>query len=151
MRTDDEITAEVVDASLVIHRRIGPGLLESAYEAVLAGSLEARGLCLERQALLPFEFEGVRYESALRVDLLVEGRVVVELKSPERLHPVHTKQVLPYLRLLTLQVGLLINFGGETLREGIRRVVNNYHPPTDPDPNPSAPLPPPRLRVHRLK
>ncbi len=150
MATDDEITGLIVDVALGIHRKLGPGLLESAYEAVLARSLEVRGVQVVRQRLLPFEFEGIRFENSLRVDMLVESRIVVELKSTERLHPVYTKQVLTYLRLLNLQVGLLINFGGETLREGIRRVVNNYRSPSLPAQDSSAPPRSPRLRVHRF-
>jgi iron complex transport system substrate-binding protein len=151
MTTDDDITGMIIDVALGIHRKLGPGLLESAYEAVLARSLELRGMQVVRQRLLPFEFEGIRFENALRVDMLVENRIVVELKSTEKLHPVHTKQVLTYLRLLNFQVGLLINFGGETLREGIRRVVNNYRAPGPPLQDSSAPPRPPRLRVNRLE
>lgn len=134
----DDVTGHIVDAALVVHRGMGPGLLESVYEAVLAESLRQRGLSVQRQLLLPFTFNGMRFDEGLRVDLLVERCVVVELKSVERMARVHAKQVLTYLRLLDLRVGLLINFGSATLREGLKRIVNRYVPPS------SAP---PRLRV----
>ncbi len=122
----DQITGEVVDATVRISRGLGPGLLESVYELVMARELERRCLKVERQKPCSFEFDGLRFESAFRVDLLIEDRVVVELKSVESLAPVHSKQVLTYLRLLNLPVGLLINFGVETVKDGLRRIVNNY-------------------------
>jgi iron complex transport system substrate-binding protein len=128
MRDTNAITGEIVDAAYGIHRRIGPGLLESVYESLLEKILSERGLGVERQRAVPFEFDGLRLDEGFRVDLLIEKRVVVELKSVERVAPVHAKQVLTYLRLMNLQVGLLINFGAPTLKEGIRRVVNAYVP-----------------------
>ena len=128
MRDVNEITAEIVDAAYGIHTRIGPGLLESVYETLLARVLEQRGLRVERQRAVSFEYDGIRFDEGFRVDLLVDGRVVVELKSVERLAPVHPKQLLTYLRLLDLRVGLLLNFGAPTMKEGIRRVVNDYRP-----------------------
>jgi iron complex transport system substrate-binding protein len=121
----DEITGTIVEAALKIHRGVGPGLLESVYEAILARSLERSGLRTERSKVIPFTYDGMTFETGLRVDLLVDDRVVVELKSVERLAPVHGKQSLTYLRLLKLPVGLLINFGGATLKEGLRRIVND--------------------------
>jgi GxxExxY protein len=121
----DDITGKIIDSAIGIHRDLGPGLLESVYEAVLARCLEKRGLRVERQKALCFEYDGMVVEEGLRIDLLVEGHVIVELKSVEQLAPVHGKQVLTYLRLLNLPVGLLINFGGATLKEGLRRIVNN--------------------------
>jgi iron complex transport system substrate-binding protein len=132
----------VVDAALRLHRRVGPGLLETVYEALLARVLERQGLRVARQRTVAFEIDGIHFRDGVRVDLLVEDRIVVELKSVERLVPVHTKQVLTYLRVLNLPVGLLINFGGATLKEGLRRVVNDYSPPI------STPTVPPRLSVH---
>jgi GxxExxY protein len=108
-----------------VHTEIGPGLLETAYEAFLAASLRERGLRVERQRLLPVTYCGATVRDALRIDLLVEGRLIIEVKSVERLAPVHTKQVLTYLRLLGLPVGLLINFGTEMYRNGIKRVIND--------------------------
>ena len=124
----DQITGEVVDAAVKIGKGLGPGLLESVYELVMARELARRCLKVERQKACSFEFDGFRFEDAFRVDLLVEERVVVELKSVEALAPLHSKQVLTYLRLLNLPVGLLINFGAATVKEGLRRIVNNYRP-----------------------
>ena len=124
MRDLDDVTGNVIDAAICIHRGLGPGLLEMVYEAILAKELERRGLTVERQKVVPFEYDGMHFDEGLRVDLLVDGRVVVELKSVERVAPVHGKQLLTYLRLLKLPLGLLINFGGATLREGVQRVVN---------------------------
>ncbi len=122
----EQVSAQIVDAAYHLHRDLGPGLLESVYEAVLAAVLMRRGLKVERQKVVPFEFDGMHFDEGLRVDLLVEGSVIVELKSVERLSPVHTKQVLTYLRLMNLSLGLLINFGAPTFREGTRRVVNDH-------------------------
>jgi GxxExxY protein len=120
----DDITGAIVDASVKIHMDLGPGLLESVYEVVLARALEKRGFHVERQKAVRFEFDGMIFEEGFRTDLLVEGRVVVELKSVEQLAPVHSKQLLTYLRLMRLPVGLLINFGSATLKEGLHRIVN---------------------------
>jgi iron complex transport system substrate-binding protein len=124
----DDITGAIVDAAVKLHQGLGPGLLESVYEAVLARDLERRGLRVERQKSVEFDFDGLHFKEGLRVDLLVEERVVVELKSGEMLAPVHKKQVLTYLRLLHLPVGLLINFGAPTLKEGLHRIVNDLPP-----------------------
>ena len=134
MRNTDEITGLVIDTAYRLHRRLGPGLLESAYARILAHLLEHRGLRVEREKNVTFEFEGVRIEEGFRLDLLVEDQVIVELKSVEHLAPVHMKQVLTYLRLEDLQVGLLINFGAPTFKEGLRRIVNSYTP------SPGSPL-----------
>jgi iron complex transport system substrate-binding protein len=124
----DGITGQIVDAAYKLHTGLGPGLLESVYELVLARELNKRGLHVETQKPVTFEFDGIQFEDALRIDLMVEGSVVVELKSVETLAPVHYKQLLTYLRLLNLPVGLLINFGAATLKEGLHRIVNNYKP-----------------------
>lgn len=105
-----------------IHIDLGPGLLESVYEVVLARTLEKRGFQVERQKVVRFEYEGIVFEEGFRSDLLSDSRVVVEIKSVENLAPVHFKQTLTYLRLLNLQVGLLINFGAPTLKKDLRRV-----------------------------
>jgi GxxExxY protein len=128
----DDITGTIIDAALKLHRGLGPGLLESVYEAILSRDLMRRGLRVERQKVVAFEFDGMRFEEGLRLDLLVEDIVVVELKSVETLAPVHKKQVLTYLRLLHLPVGLLINFGAPTLREGLHRIVNHLCPSASP-------------------
>ena len=128
MREIDEITREIVDCAYHLHLRLGPGLLESVYEMVLGRMLERRGLQVRRQVPVTFEFDGMRFEDGFRADLLVEDRVVVELKSLEKLTPIHGKQLLTYLRLMELDVGLLINFGAATMKEGLRRVVNGHEP-----------------------
>ena len=128
----NDITDIIINESINIHIKLGPGLLESVYEAALTKKLEQRGLKVERQKPVSFEFEGIRFEEGFRVDLLVEERVVVELKSVEKIARVHQKQVLTYLKLLNPQVGLLINFGGNTLKEGLQRIVNNYIDPLNP-------------------
>lgn len=124
--TVEEVAEEVVDAAFHLHCAVGPGLLESVYEAILARTLERRGMFVERQKLVTFEFDGIAFEEGLRIDLLVENCLVVELKSVTSLAPVHMKQLLTYLRLLHQPLGLLINFGGATFKEGVKRVVNNH-------------------------
>jgi GxxExxY protein len=138
MRELDDITGGIVDASLRIHRDLGPGLLESVYETILARVLDKRGFHVQRHQAFRFEYEGMVFEEAFRPDLVVEHQVIVELKSVERLAPVHSKQLLTYLRLTNRSVGLLINFGAATLREGLHRIVNGLHPSASP-----------RLRVNR--
>ena len=108
---------------------LGPGLLESVYEIVLARDLARRGLQIERQKPISFDYDGLRFSDCFRLDMLVESQVVVEIKSVERTLPVHPKQVLTYLRLLRLPVGLPINFGAPTLKAGIQRIVNGLRPP----------------------
>jgi iron complex transport system substrate-binding protein len=135
MKDIDAVSGDVLDVALRLHRDLGPGLLESVYEAVLAGRLVTMGYSVARQRAIDIEFEGLRFEAAFRIDLLVDDRLVVEIKSVERLLPVHAKQLLTYLRLTKQPVGLLINFGGDTLKEGVRRLVNNYRPSAS-----SAPL-----------
>jgi len=125
MKELDAITGAVVEESLKIHIDLGPGLLESVYEVVLARALIRRGFQVERQKVVAFEYDGMSFEDGLRLDLLVDGRVIVELKSVEKLSLVHHKQVLTYLRLMKVPVGLLINFGAATLKEGLHRIVNN--------------------------
>ncbi|HEX4861117.1 MAG TPA: GxxExxY protein [Rhizomicrobium sp.] len=123
-RALDDVTGEIVDAAVKLHSALGPGLLESVYEIVLCRDLQRRGLSVERQKAVPFEYDGLRFDEGLRIDLLVDARVVVEIKSVEKHAIVHAKQVLTYLRLLKLPVGLLINFGEPTLKEGLQRIVN---------------------------
>ena len=122
----EEVSAAVVDAAFHLHRDLGPGLLESVYEAILARMLETRGLQVERQKCVAFDFHGMHFDEGLRLDLLVQDCLVVELKSVENAAPVHLKQLLTYLRLLNLPLGLLINFGAPTFKDGVKRVVNNH-------------------------
>jgi GxxExxY protein len=122
----EELATAAVDCGFRIHKELGPGLLESVYEAILAHALARGGLAVERQKPLPISFDGIQITEGYRVDLLVEGTLIVEIKSVERLAPVHGKQLLTYLRLAQQPLGLLMNFGGETFKEGVRRVANNY-------------------------
>jgi len=121
----NEITAIIIDAACKVHTGVGPGLLESAYEAILAKELTKRGLIVERQKPFPIFWEGEPLVEEFRVDLLVSGTVIVELKSTEMMHPVHPKQLLTYLRLSGLPVGLLLNFGQARMKEGIKRIAND--------------------------
>ena len=132
MREIDQISGDVLDLSLRIHRDLGPGLLESVYELVLAGKLASLGYHMARQRPVDIEFEGMRFEAAFCIDLLVDGRLLIEIKSVEQLTAVHGKQLLTYLRLTKQPVGVLINFGGATLKEGVRRIVNDHRPSAAP-------------------
>jgi iron complex transport system substrate-binding protein len=116
-----------VDCGFRLHADIGPGLLESAYEALMAEALRQRGLEVARQVSVPLQYNGVVVDNAFKVDLLVERKLVVELKSIDRLAPVHGKQVLTYLRLMRLPLGLLMNFGQATFKDGLRRIANDYY------------------------
>jgi GxxExxY protein len=129
-------TGEIVDAALKLHIGLGPGLLESVYQSVLTRDLARRGMQVESEKCITFEYDGMRFDSGLRLDLLIDRTIVLELKSVEAIAPVHTKQVLTYLRLLHLPVGLLLNFGAPLMKEGIRRVLNGY-PPIVNRPNPA--------------
>jgi GxxExxY protein len=115
----NDITGIVIDSPLRVHRALGPGPLESVYEVVLAKDLERRGLVVERQKPVSFTYDGIAFTDGFRIDMLVEGSVVVELKSTASVAAVHKKQVLTYLRLMNLPVGLLVNLGGATLKEGL--------------------------------
>lgn len=121
----DEITGAVIQSAVRIHRELGPGLLESIYEVVLAHTLERGGLRVERQLPISFSFDGMHFERGFRVDLLVDDCVILEIKSAERYAPVYGKQMLTYLRLTNLRVGLILNFGAGTMKEGLKRVVND--------------------------
>lgn len=123
--TENRLSREIVDAAYKIHRSIGPGLLESVYETVLFYELKKRGLSVARQVPMSITYEGVTFDEGFRADLIIENKVIVELKSVEAVAPVHKKQLLTYLRLGDKRLGLLINFGTEFIREGISRVVNN--------------------------
>lgn len=123
--------ARVVECAFALHKELGPGLLESVYEVLLADALRERGLSVERQKPIPICFRGKRFDEGFRADLLVADLVLVELKSVEALARVHRKQVLTYLRLTNLKLGLLINFGGELLKGNMERLVNGLEePPT---------------------
>lgn len=119
----ERIGAEVVDAGLCVHRALGPGLLESVYEECLAHELSRRGLKVERQVFFPIQYEGYELSNKLRIDLLVEDEVVIELKAVEKMHPLYEAQLLTYLRLSKKRLGFLINFNVHLFREGIKRMV----------------------------
>ena len=123
----DEISGIVIDECIALHRELGPGLFENVYEAVLAGRLEGRGLKVARQLPVPVEVDGQFLDPAFRLDLLVEDRLVLEIKAVERLNWTHIRQLLTYLRLLKQPVGLLLNFSHATMKDGIRRVANEYN------------------------
>lgn len=124
----DDLTAIVVDECIAIHRELGPGLFESVYETVLAGRLVGRGLAVTRQVAVPLLFDGHTFDAAFRIDILVEERLVLEIKATEQLSKAHGKQLLTYLRILKQPVGLLLNFSQATMKDGIRRVVNGHKP-----------------------
>jgi len=134
----DAITGQIVDSAYKLHCGLGPGLLETVYELVLARDLRRRGLRCASQTSVSFAYDGLRFENCFRIDLLVESSVIVEVKSVENLLPVHSKQLLTYLRLMDLRVGLLVNFGAPTLKQGLHRIVNRM---------PSSASP--RLRVNQ--
>ncbi|HEX9945912.1 MAG TPA: GxxExxY protein [Allosphingosinicella sp.] len=121
----EKLAALAIDCGYRIHHDLGPGLLESVYETLLAAKLARSGVRVERQKPVAFEYEGIRVGEGFRADLLVDRRLVIEVKSVERLAAVHSRQLLTYLRLLELPIGLLMNFGGGTFREGLRRVVSD--------------------------
>ena len=130
--TENEIAKQILDPAFAVHTTLGPGLLESVYEVVLAHELRKKKLAVERQRPMPIVYDGIRFEEAFRIDLLVGSKVVVELKSVECLKPVHAKQLLTQLRLAKLKLGLLINFGKRHLKDGIKRVINGTLEPNEP-------------------
>lgn len=123
--TENELATIVVDTSFHIHERLGPGLLESAYESILAYELGKRGLSVERQVPLALIWDGMLVHECYRADMIIENKLIIELKSVERLMPVHKKQVITYLRTAGLKLGLLVNFGAELIKQGIVRLVND--------------------------
>jgi GxxExxY protein len=122
---ENEISGAVVDAAYKVHTTLGPGLLESVYETVMDFELRKRKLQVRRQVIIPVVYEGIVLDEGFRADLIVENKIIVELKSVEAVHPVHKKQLLTYLRLADKRVGLLINFNVSLIKDGISRVVNN--------------------------
>ena len=135
--TENEITGDILDASIKLHKKFGAGLLESVYETLLEIELKKRGHKVERQKSISFEYEGVVLENAFRLDMLVDDTVIVELKSTEKMSPVFARQLKTYLAITKLQVGVVVNFGMSTLKEGFLRFVNNF---TEPQLRASAPL-----------
>jgi GxxExxY protein len=132
LRDIEQISGDVLDAAIKLHKALGPGLLETVYEMVLAARLVSMGYRVERQKPVDIVFEEMRFEAAFRIDLLVDGRLIIEIKSVNELNLGHHKQLLTYLRLTEQPVGLLINFGGAKLMDGFKRVVNDYKPSASP-------------------
>lgn len=124
MLSYEEVVTIVINKAYHLHKELGAGLLESVYCTLLAHRLNRKGLDVEREKKVVFEYDGIRFDQGFRVDLFVQERIVVELKSVEQLHPSAFKQTLTYLRLMDLRIGLLINFGAATFKEGVRRIVN---------------------------
>jgi GxxExxY protein len=122
--TENEIAKTVVDTAFNIHRKLGPGLFESVYEIILADKLIKRGLNVERQKAIPIAFEGINFDEGFRADIIVENKVIIEIKSVEEVSKASKKQVLTYLRLADKRLGLLINFGAALIKDGIFRIVN---------------------------
>ncbi len=121
----NQISGEIVDAAVAIHRELGPGLLESVYEVILSHELMHRGLEVRRQVPIPIQYRGIRFDEGYRLDLLVEDTVIVEIKSVEDISAVHHKQLLTYLRLTKKPLGLLLNFNTNLMKDGISRLANN--------------------------
>jgi iron complex transport system substrate-binding protein len=138
----DAISREVIGVAVSVHQTLGPGLLESVYETVLAAKLAGMGYKVDRQKPIDIVYEDFRFEAAFRIDLMVEDCLIIEVKSVEQLNKAHAKQLLTYLRLTGKPVGLLLNFSHETMKEGIRRLVNNH--------DPSAPFAPLRDQNRRI-
>ena len=122
----EAVAAVVIDQALQLHRNLGPGLLETVYEMILAAKLTKLGHEVHRQQAIDIQYDDLRFDAAFRIDMIVDGQLLVEIKSVERLNVVHAKQLLTYLRLTNQPLGLLINFGGATLKEGLQRVVNGH-------------------------
>ena len=122
--SENDVSGAVIDSAIRIHQALGPGLLESAYERVLAYELRKRGFHVETQVAVPLRYEDVLIEEGFRADIIVNGTVLVELKSVEKLSPVHKKQVFTYLKLTGIRLGLLINFGEALLKDGVVRIAN---------------------------
>ena len=130
--TENKIARQILDAAFALHSKLGAGLLESVYEVVLAYELKKKGLTAERQKPMPIMYDNIRFDEAFRSDVVVNGKVIAELKSVEALLPVHAKQLLTQLRLSGLKLGLLINFGEAHLKNGIKRVINGHLDAEDP-------------------
>ena len=121
---ENEIGSVIIDTAIDLHKKLGPGLLESVYEVVLMKLLVQKGLHVQRQVSIPIEFEGEHFDEGFRADLFVEGKVIIELKSVEKVTPAHKKQLLTYLKLTNTHLGYILNFGMELMKDGIERIVN---------------------------
>jgi len=123
--TENELSAVLVDVCVEVHKKLGPGLLESVYESILVYELNRRGILTGRQVSMPLIWDGVVFEDSFRADIVLEKKVIVELKVQDQIHPVNLMQVLTYLRVSGYKLGMLVNFGCKTMKEGIRRVAND--------------------------
>ncbi|MBQ8571734.1 MAG: GxxExxY protein [Kiritimatiellae bacterium] len=123
----NDITKAIIDASINLHKKFGPGLLESIYEKLLVIELRSKGLLVEEQKWLPLIHKGIKYDNAYRIDLLVNNQVIVEVKSAKAMEPIFTNQLRSYLVLSGLNVGILANFGMSTMKEGLKRIANNFN------------------------
>jgi GxxExxY protein len=123
--TENEIGRIVVDTAIAVHWELGPGLLEAVYEVILTRELSERGLKVERQIPVPIEYRGIKFDEGFRADVIVEGKVILELKSVETVHNAHKKQLLTYLKLTGMKLGYLLNFGEALMKNGITRTVNS--------------------------
>lgn len=122
--TENEIGKVVVDSAIILHKKLGSGLLETVYEVILARELERRELKVQRQVIIPIEYDGIKFEEGFRADIIVENKVILELKSVECVTKAHKKQLLTYLRLTGMKLGFLLNFGEAFMKDGITRIVN---------------------------
>ena len=129
---ENEIGDRILDAAFTLHRDLGPGLLKSVYEVLLAHALEESGLEVERQMIIPIQYKNIQFDEGFRADLIIEEKVILELKSVERTNPAHKKQLLTYLKLSGLKVGYLLNFGEALMKDGITRIINGQLPPCSP-------------------
>ncbi|MEW6607362.1 MAG: GxxExxY protein [bacterium] len=124
---ENKIGEIIVDTAIELHKELGPGLLETVYEVILAHKLEKRGLSVNRQVPIPIEYQGIKFDEGFRTDILVENKVIIELKSVESVNKAHKKQVLTYLRLSGCKLGYLLNFGEALMKDGISRIVNGEY------------------------
>ena len=138
MPRENDLTDKIIGAAIEVHRRLGPGLLEAVYEECLCYELSQAGLKFQRQMHLPITYKGIKFESAYKMDLVVEDAIVIEIKAIEEMLPIHSAQLLTYLKSSNKRVGLLINFNVPILKTGLKRIVNHYSGPR-PTPNVSAP------------
>jgi len=129
---ENEIADRVLDVAFSLHRDLGPGLLESVYEVLLAHALEEEGLKVQRQVIIPIHYKNIKLDEGFRADLIVEEKIILELKSVERTNPAHKKQLLTYLKLSNLNLGYLLNFGEALMKDGVTRIINGKLPPCSP-------------------
>ena len=122
--TENEIAKLIVDASIQVHKETGPGLLETVYEVLVKHELESKGLTVDRQVPIPIEYKGIKFQQGFKADLIVESKVIIELKSVETISNAHKEQVLTYLKLTGKKLGFLLNFGESLMKDGITRIIN---------------------------